>query len=552
VLASGQATWIMDVTRDANFPRASVAADIGLRCAFGFPVLVGAEVVAVLEFFTDEAHEPDPPLLEVMANIGTQLGRVFERERSEAVLRLAKDAAEAASRAKSSFLANMSHELRTPLNAILGYAQVLGRDAQLGPHLRRAIDVIEDSGEHLLSLINEILDLARIEAGTIEVHQAPFSLSGLVAGIVDVMRSRAVDRGLAFTCEVPAVLPAAVKGDEKRLRQVLINLLDNAIKYTLEGRVALTVARSATAYRFSVEDTGIGIGPEDLPRVFETFHQVKSAQASIEGTGLGLPISKTLVSLMGGALQVESTPGVGSRFWFELDLQDAPALDGAAGPVRRIVGVRGSRRRILVVDDKADNRQLLCDLLAPIGFVVEQASDAESCLARVASGAPDAVLLDLRMPGMDGLEATRRLRALEGGRRLVIIAVSASVFGHHRDECLAAGADDFLAKPFQVDRLLDLLCRHLGLEPVHEAPSPADARPATGAASSLVFPSPDVLASLLAHARRGDIREVLEHAGRLETEDARYRAFAGELRGLAQRFQVKKLCQFLQDAGAAG
>jgi CheY-like chemotaxis protein len=348
------------------------------------------------------------------------------------------------------------------------------------------------------------------------------------------------------------VLPAAVKGDEKRLRQVLINLLDNAIKYTLEGRVALTVARSATAYRFSVEDTGIGIGPEDLPRVFETFHQVKSAQASIEGTGLGLPISKTLVSLMGGALQVESTPGVGSRFWFELDLQDAPALDGAAGPVRRIVGVRGSRRRILVVDDKADNRQLLCDLLAPIGFVVEQASDAESCLARVASGAPDAVLLDLRMPGMDGLEATRRLRALEGGRRLVIIAVSASVFGHHRDECLAAGADDFLAKPFQVDRLLDLLCRHLGLEPVHEAPSPADARPATGVASSLVFPSPDVLASLLAHARRGDIREVLEHAGRLETEDARYRAFAGELRGLAQRFQVKKLCQFLQDAGAAG
>jgi PAS domain S-box-containing protein len=550
VLASGQATWIMDITRDPNFPRANVAVDIDLKCAFGFPVLAGSEVVAVLEFFTGEPHEPDPALLETMANIGTQLGRVFERQRSEKVLRLAKDAAEAASRAKSSFLANMSHELRTPLNAILGYAQVLARDADLGPQHRRAIGVIEGSGEHLLSLINEILDLARIEAGTIEVQGAPFDLAALLSGIADLVSTRAEDKGLVFACELPAAVPAAVHADEKRLRQVLVNLLDNAIKYTVRGRVALSVARHDGRYHFMVEDTGIGISAEELPRIFETFHQVRSAQAFAEGTGLGLAISKTLVALMGGSLEVSSTPGEGSRFWFELDLPEvAPADDGSSAE-QRIVGVRGARRRVLVVDDKADNRQLLHDLLAPAGFEVEAAADAEACLASVASGPPDAVLLDLRMPGMSGLEATRRLRALDGGHRLVIIAVSASVFGHHREECIAAGADDFLAKPLRLERLLDLLCRLLGLEPVREERRPDRAsRPARepAASAAIVFPPSHVLAPLLEQARRGDIKQVLEHAERIEAGDPRYRPFVHELRALAEEFQVKKLCRFLEE-----
>jgi PAS domain S-box-containing protein len=550
VLATGQAAWIMDITQDANFPRADVAVDIGVKCAFGFPVLSGSEVVAVLEFFTGEPHEPDPALLETMANIGTQLGRVFERQRSEAVLRLARDAAEAASRAKSSFLANMSHELRTPLNAILGYAQVLARDADLGPSHRRAIGVIEGSGEHLLSLINEILDLAKIEAGTIEVQRAPFDLAALLSGIADIMRARADDQGLGFACELPAVVPAAVQADEKRLRQVLVNLLDNAIKYTARGRVALSVARHHGRYRFTVEDTGIGISAEELPRIFETFHQVRSAQEFTEGTGLGLAISKTLVALMGGALEVSSAPGVGSRFWFELDLPEVAAAGDAPRPEGEIVRVRGDRRRVLVVDDKADNRQLLRDLLAPAGFEVEEAADGETCLARVAAAPPDAVLLDLRMPGMSGFEAARRLRAMDGGRRLVIIAVSASVFGHHREECIAAGADDFLPKPLRLERLLDLLCRLLSLEPVREeqgqgrAAQPAR-EPARSAA--IVFPPADVLAPLLEQARRGNIKHVLEHAGRIEADDARYRLFAGELRALAEGFQVKKLCQFLEE-----
>jgi PAS domain S-box-containing protein len=548
VLATGEAAWIIDLAKDANFPRARAAVDSGLKCAFGFPVLARSEVVAVLEFFTGEPGEPDPALLDAMANIGTQLGRVFERQRSEAELRLAKDAAEAASRAKSSFLANMSHELRTPLNAILGYAQVLGRDADLGARPQRAVAVIERSGEHLLSLINEILDLAKIESGTIEMHRAPFDFPGLLAGVTDLMRARAEDKGLVFTCESPAVLPAAVLADEKRLRQILTNLLDNAIKYTASGGVTLTVARREGRYRFVVEDTGVGISADQLPRIFETFHQVRSEQEFIEGTGLGLAISKTLVALMGGTLEVSSTPGEGSRFWFDLDLPEA-ATAADSRPLRRVAGVRGGRRRLLVVDDNADNRQLLRDLLVPVGFEVEEAADAESGLARVAAARPDAILLDLRMPGMSGLEATRRLRDLDTGRRLVVIAVSASVFGHHREECIAAGADDFLPKPFRLEQLLDLLCQHLGLEPVHDA-EPAEATSGLaadgGAPTTLVFPPPHVLAPLLEHAQRGDIKQVLEHAGQIEAGDLRYGPFVSELRALAQRFQVNKLCRFLE------
>jgi len=551
VLATGQATWIMDIAWDENFPRSHVARDSGLECAFGFPVLAGAEVVAVLEFFTGEPREPDAVLLEAMANIGTQLGRVFERQRSEAELRLAKDAAEAASRAKSSFLANMSHELRTPLNAILGYAQVLEQDAVLGPEPRRAVGVIERSGEHLLSLINEVLDLAKIESGTVAAQRAPFDLAGLLAGVADLMRARADGKGLAFACEYPAVLPAAVQGDDRRLRQVLTNLLDNAIKYTPEGGVRLGVARHDLRYRFVVEDTGVGISAVELPRIFETFHQIRGEQEFIEGTGLGLAISKTLVGLMGGALDVASTPGQGSRFWFDLELPAAESVPGGAGSRRRVARVRGDRRRVLVVDDKADNRELLRDLLTPMGFLVEEAPDAASCLARVAEAPFDAVLLDLRMPEMSGLEATRRLRALGGAPRLAIVAVSASVSGHHRDECITAGADDFLAKPFRLEQLLDLLCRHLGLEAIHdgEAVGPAD-EPGRRADAPAAFdvPSADVLAALLAHARRGDIKHVLELAGDIDAGDARYEPFARELRALARTFQVNRLCQLLERA----
>jgi PAS domain S-box-containing protein len=548
VLASGHATSIMDVTRDANFPRAKAAVDIGVKGAFGFPVRVGSTVLAVLEFFTSEPREPDPELLNAMDNIGTQLGRVFERHRSEVALRLAKDAAETASRAKSSFLANMSHELRTPLNAILGYAQVLHRDADLRPRQRKALDVIEGSGDHLLSLINELLDLAKIEAGTIEIHLAPFRLSGCLEGIADIMRARAEEKALAFTAEWGMDLPAAVRGDEKRLRQVLTNLLDNAIKHTSKGGVALKVGLHEGRVRFFVEDTGIGIHAEDLPRIFETFHQIRDAKRYVEGTGLGLAISKTLVTLMGGTLEAASTPGAGSRFWFDLHLPEAPLVAAEARPGSNVVGIRGERRRVLIVDDKADNRRLLRDLLAPLGFELLEAEDADACFRLAASAKPDAILLDLRMPGMDGLEATRHLRAQAATRDVVIIAVSASAFEENRERCLEAGANDFLPKPFRLERLTELLRDHLGIELVYEEEAPALA---AAPVAARVLPPAAELASLLDLARRGNVAQILDSARRLEEHDAGYARFAAEIRSLAERFQVKKLCQLLEEACSA-
>jgi len=550
VLATGRAAWIMDVTRDPNFPRAKAALDLGVKAAFGFPVLAGSEVVAVLEFFTGEAQEPDPALLEAMANIGTTLGRVFERHRAAEELRRAKDTAETASGAKSSFLATMSHELRTPLNAVLGYAQVLGRDADLRPEQRKALSIIEGSGEHLLSLINEILDLAKIEAGTIEIRPAPFDLPGLLEGLADVMRARAETKGLAFTREWPPDVPATVHADEKRLRQVLMNLLDNAIKHTSEGGVALKVGPHRGRLRFMVEDTGIGIRPEQLPRIFDSFHQVRDPSTFVEGTGLGLAISKTLVSLMGGTLEVASTPGEGSRFWFDLLLPQVPLVGHSpARHRRRVVSVRGARRRLLVVDDKEDNRGLVRDLLMPLGFEILQAADAEACLRLAASARPDAILLDLRMPGMDGLEATRRLRAMAETRDVVIVAVSASAFEEHRERCLEAGANDFLAKPFRLERLLDLLRTHLGIEPIYEN-APAEDPSAVAAARDLerVVPTALELDALLDFARRGHVKQILTEAERLETQDARYAAFIAQVRALTEQFQVKKLCQLLERA----
>ena len=299
VLATGEAAWIIDLAEDANFPRARSPWTSGLKCAFGFPVLARSEVVAVLEFFTGEPGEPDPALLDAMANIGTQLGRVFERQRSEAELRLAKDAAEAASRAKSSFLANMSHELRTLSERHPGLCpgpRTGRRPRRAAPEGRRRHRAV---GAAFALLINEILDLAKIESGTIEMHRAPFDFTGLLAGRGrSHARSRRGQRPRVHV-RVPGRPPRGRPGRRKRLRQVLTNLLDNAIKYTASGGVRLTVARHDRAVPVRGRRHGDRHQRRPASRIFETFHQVRSEQEFIEGTGLGLAISKTLVALDG-------------------------------------------------------------------------------------------------------------------------------------------------------------------------------------------------------------------------------------------------------------
>ncbi len=395
------------------------------------------------------------------------------RELGEAVLRLkeseqtalqAKDAALQASRAKSTFLANMSHELRTPLNAVIGFAQVLERRESLKGEDRESLRIIHRSGEHLLSLINDVLSLSKIEAGALALVRRPFDLPALLEGVREIIRARAEGKGLDLRFEVDRDLPRVVVGDEGKLRQVLINLLGNAVKFTDKGSASLRVSRLGDLTRFEVEDTGQGIAEAERPKLFSAFVQTHSGQRSKEGTGLGLAISRQIVNLMGGDIDVRSVVGQGSAFSFEISL---PATDEAlASAERRVIGLAPGQvaPRILVVDDTEENRLLLKQILSSVGFEVREAANGQEAVECVESWRPGLIFMDVRMPVMDGLAATRRIRAFEahsGAPRAAILALTAGAFEHEREEMLREGADDFVAKPFRVAAIFERIALHL-------------------------------------------------------------------------------------------
>ncbi len=471
-------------------------------------------------------------------------GRTDDLARSEAQLRVAKESAESANRAKSAFLANMSHELRTPLNAVLGYAQILRRDTTLSGEQHRRLDAIIRGGEDLLGMINEVLDLSKVEAGRIELNPRPCSLPSLLAGIVEQCQLRAAQQGLAFGYRQDSPLPETVLADEARLRQVLTNLLGNALKFTAQGRVDLAVGREGHRIRFTVSDTGPGIAPAEQARIFQPFHQATLPGLAAQGAGLGLAISQRLVGLMGGAITLVSAPGEGSRFSFAVTLPVATMPPPE--PARpRITGYHGPRRRVLLVDDEAVNRQVLREILHPLGFLLAEAEDGEEAVQAALRGDVEAVLMDLRLPRLDGLTATRRLRETPAGRRLRIIAISASVFAADRTEAIEAGCDEFLPKPFREETLLALLGRLLHLD---WATEPAAPDPAPAAASALEgdrWPPRRELALLARLVEQGDVLGVRRQLDEIRRAHPDCAGTARRLDQLAAEFQMTRLSEIL-------
>lgn len=387
-------------------------------------------------------------------------------------LAVAKERAETANRAKSLFLANMSHEIRTPLNAVLGFSQIVLHDPNLSPENRHNLHAVNRSGEHLLTLINDVLDMAKIEAGRMVLEQTPFDLPGLFADVTDMFTPRATARNLQLIHEVHPDLPGTVLGDAGKLRQIIINLLGNAIKFTEQGGVSLrarTTEREGHSWlEVEVEDSGPGIGPADLQRVFDAFEQSEIGRKSQSGTGLGLTISRQYARFMGGDLTVTSAPGHGACFHLTLPLVAAPpaSVSPAVAPPRRMIRLKPGQQpwRVLVVDDRDTNREILVKMLAPLGFIMIEAEDGQAGVEAFAAEAPHLVLMDVVMPVMDGREATRRIRALPEGREVPIIAVSASVFEEQLREIIEVGASDFLRKPLREEELLAKVARFLPAE----------------------------------------------------------------------------------------
>jgi PAS domain S-box-containing protein len=473
-----------------------------------------------------------------------------ERKRVEQTLAQAKEAAETANHAKSEFLANMSHELRTPLNGILGFAQILQKDKNLNPQQLDGIRTIYQSGEHLLTLLNDILDMSKVEAGKMELQSKDFHFQHFLKGIIDIIQIRAQQKDIDFAYNCRSDLPIAVHVDETRLRQVLINLLGNAIKFTDHGQVTFKVTPYGDKIRFQVEDTGQGIAPDELETIFQPFQQVGHQKYKSEGTGLGLPISKKLVDMMGGILQVKSTLGKGSWFWFDLALPEVPGWQSVDKvPQRSIIGFKGKVQTILVVDDKEANRALLRNLLSPLGFEVREAINGVDGVEKALKNSPDVILMDLIMPEMNGLEATHWIRNSSKLPNVIIIAVSASAFQQHREESLAAGCNDFIAKPIQTDELLQKLQKYLKLDWLYEEDRLAtnqNSKTGSNTEQPIIGPPIEIAKTLYDLAMRGNVDGIIEQANTLEKNDEKLGPFATELRRLADEFQTRKIRQLIK------
>ncbi len=496
--------------------------------------------------------------------------RVVERTRE---LKSAKEEAEAAKKtadtanhAKSEFLANMSHELRTPLNGILGYAQILQRDKTASSKQQDGISIIYQCGSHLLTLINDVLDISKIESQKLELYLTDFHFENFLLGVREICSIKAEQKEIDFSYQALNHLPTAIHTDEKRLRQVLINLLGNAIKFTDKGGVTFKVGVIGNGslvigngqeqlpihkIRFLVEDTGVGMTNQQLTKIFLPFEQVGDSLRKAEGTGLGLAISHQIVKMMGGEIKVESTYGEGSKFWFDLDLAEATDwIELESKFEQNVIGYQGEQQKILIVDDRWENRAVIVNLLEPLGFQMIQASNGQEGLEKAREFQPDLIITDLTMPVMNGFEMTQSLRELAEFKNALIIASSASVFSFDRQKSREAGCNDFLPKPVQARELIEQLQHYLGLEWIYETKDNSKLVVQTQDTSTqigeMVIPSAEELTALYHAANGGYALRIAEEANRIKQLDTKYTAFANQVLKLAEEFDDEAIANLVK------
>jgi len=528
----------------------------------------GGRQLGVLAF---EGEEPNQfsdnqirPYLSVLGQLATAVEnrRLFDEtvqakedaERAREEAETAKERAEWANQAKNRFLSNISHELRTPLNGILGYTQILQREDNVTSKQIDGLNVIQQSGEHLLTLINDILDVAKIEAGKLELVARTINLEQLIERLCGPITLQAEKKGLLFEAILSAELPKNILIDDKRLRQILLNLLSNAIKFTDVGQICLKI--SAINYKlsksaeksdiirlqFAVTDSGIGIPSEQLNTIFDPFEQVGNIYQKSEGTGLGLAITKQLVEAMGGQLQVQSEYGVGSTFTFEIMVPKVDdAIDVAPILDETIIGYKDHRRKILVVDDKPFNQSVLINILEPLGFEMYVAGNGLEAIEHAKINQPDVIVMDMVMPVMTGFEAVQAIRKIPSLKQVIILGASASILERDKAELKIAGCDDFLSKPINVQNLLERLDHYLDIEWIYEGhetnhnPTPDDN------VTDFQIPSHDQMAKLYRLVERGSMRKIRRWAEKIADADSRFRPFAEQVDILARTYDSETI-----------